>query len=674
MNSSLRYVAIAAVAAVLNSACSNNEKEHEQEAKEQKSLYQHNRAPLAESSFYKLPAGSIKANGWLGKQLDLQAEGLTGHLGEIWEDVGDNSGWLGGTGESWERGPYYIRGATALAYASGDSAMLKLIDPWIEWTLNSQTKDGFFGPESNKDWWPRMLMLQTLRTHYEATGDSRVIPFMEKFFEYQSTNLKSQPITEWAVPRGGENLSSIHWLYNQTGDTSLLTLGDLLIDQTYDWTAYFEKDEPVHLRSNIDTTKYWDDSPQHTVNLSHGFKQPALVYQHTSDPRYKKAVYSGFEIMNKYHDQIHGGHAGDERMGYNRGNEGTELCSVVENMHSYEAILNVLGDPAIADRLEKIAYNALPGSIKPDWKAHPYYITPNEVVANITPHGFANEHHHDVLTYSVLSGYPCCAVNMHMGWPMLTEHLWLATPGNGLAAAIYAPNEVTAKVGNGVQVQIVEETGYPFKEEVIFKINPEKTVSFPLQLRIPAWCHAAKITINGEAGPKAAPETFVTIERAWKKGDVVKLELPMEIEISRWENNSVGVERGPLAYALAIEEDWQQRPAYHRDTISDNFPTYEIFPQSPWNYGLILEENPVASFEVHMEQEVPDQPWAPDAVPIYLTVKAKQIPTWKLNNLGHTNPIPVSPVASSQREETVKLLPFGATALRVSYMPVIETE
>ena len=137
-----------------------------------------NRAPLAPNAFYMLPLGSVKPSGWLRRQLEIQAAGLGGHLDETWADVGPNSGWLGGTGESWERGPYFVDGLLPLAYLLDDDRLKAKAQKYIEWTLTHQAPSGMIGPTSNDDWWPRMVMLKVLAQYEEVTGDPRVIPLL----------------------------------------------------------------------------------------------------------------------------------------------------------------------------------------------------------------------------------------------------------------------------------------------------------------------------------------------------------------------------------------------------------------------------------------------------------------------------------------------------------------
>ena len=211
--------------------------------------YLANRSPLNENPYIQLPLGSISPKGWLLQQFKLSASGMTGHLDEIWKDVGPDNGWLGGKGDPWERGPYWLDGLTPLAYTLKDPVLIKKVQNWVEWSLKTQRADGYFGPqrdtvrvfsekerwpewmEKNKeDWWPHMVMLKVMEQYQEATGDKRVIQFMLKYFKYQQLQLPTKPLsywTHWAKARGGENLQSIYWLYNRTGEPWLLELAQM---------------------------------------------------------------------------------------------------------------------------------------------------------------------------------------------------------------------------------------------------------------------------------------------------------------------------------------------------------------------------------------------------------------------------------------------------------------
>ena len=198
-----------------------------------------NRAPLAPSTFSFLPLGSVRPAGWLRNQLLIQANGLSGHLDETWADVGANSGWLGGKGESWERGPYFLDGLVPLAYLLDDTRLKAKAQKYIDWTLEHQAANGMIGPASNDDWWPRFVMLKVLTQYQEFTGDPRVIPVMEKYFRYQLGELPQRPLRDWGKFRWQDELLSVIWLYNRTGSPYLLDLAQLLRKQGYDWMAQY---------------------------------------------------------------------------------------------------------------------------------------------------------------------------------------------------------------------------------------------------------------------------------------------------------------------------------------------------------------------------------------------------------------------------------------------------
>jgi len=208
------------------------------------SNYPNNRTPLISKPFVELPLGAISPEGWLKDQLLRQKNGMTGHLDEVYEKVmGKRNGWLGGDGDVWERGPYWIDGLLPLAYILKDEALITKVKPWVEWALNSQQSDGYFGPSvdrgnepglqrSNaKDWWPKMVVLKFLQQYYSATQDERVIHLMLNYFKFQLNELPKTPLnhwTHWGADRGGDNLAVVYWLYNLTGEKFLLELGELI--------------------------------------------------------------------------------------------------------------------------------------------------------------------------------------------------------------------------------------------------------------------------------------------------------------------------------------------------------------------------------------------------------------------------------------------------------------
>jgi hypothetical protein len=229
---------------------------------------------------------------------------------------------------------------------------------------------------------------------------------------------------------------------------------------------------------------------------------------------------------------------------------------------------------------------------------------------------------------------------------------------------------VTAKVGNGQKVTIVEKTRYPFEEEIEFTIKSAKPVRFPLYLRVPGWCKNPNLAINSAASSvKADPRSYFMIDRTWTNGDKVNLNLPMEITLRKWtkNKNSVSVDRGPLTYSLKIGEK------YVRAGGTDKWPAWEIHPTTPWNYGLVLnEDEPASSFRV-MPKAWPDddQPFEAKAAPIELRTKARKIPAWQKDHLGLVGKLQPSPAKSDEPTETVTLIPMGCARLRISAFPTI---
>ncbi len=640
-----------------------------------------NRSPLRQNPYIELPLGSIKAEGWLEEMLLRQKHGSTGNLDELWPEImGENNGWLGGDGDQWERGPYWIHGLLSLAYTLDDQELIDKTEPWIEWMLNSQKESGYFGPDqdypdlpgiqrsNSADWWPRMVVLKILKNYYNATGDQRVTDLMTNYFRYQLETLPEKPLdnwTFWARFRGGDNLMIVYWLYNITGDAFLLDLAEIIHEQTFNYTEKFLHSDLIASKDNI-----------HCVNLAQGIKEPAVYYQHNPDPKYIEAIKTGFSDLKMFSGQPQGMYGGDEALRDSDPTHGVELCSVVELMFSLETILGITGDVQFADHLEKVAFNALPTQISDDFMYRQYFQQANQVMVSKHDKNFSVNHHGLGNVYGFLTGYPCCTANKHQGWPLLTQHLWWATPDGGLAALIYAPSTVSAKVAGGTEVVIKEETNYPFEDNISFTISfpDEDQVSFPFDLRIPEWCAEAIVKINGEVVARPEGNQMYRISREWNNNDIVELELPAEIELIRGHERSVSVNRGPLVFALKVEGEKQKmhntrNPEYQGDYY------YQIMPTGPWNYGLmdVAEEDINEAYKFVRKDEVAPFPWNPENAPVYIETSGKRITTWKIYN-ETAGPLPYSiqwgqPVAPE--EEVLRLIPYGSSDLRISAFPLV---
>ena len=348
-----------------------------------------NRAPLAQNAFYLLPLGSIRPTGWLQSQLEIQANGLGGHLDETWADVGPNSGWLGGTGESWERGPYFVDGLLPLAYQLDDARLKAKAQRFMDWTLENQAASGMIGPRSNDDWWPRMVMLKALAQYEEATGDPRVIPVLSRYFAYQLGALPGRPLRDWGKFRWQDNALVAIWLYNRTGDARLIELVRLLHGQGHDWQkqyADFKFTEPV----TPEAIKLNDGGglgdlalSTHGVNNGQALKAAPVWSVITNNEDDRRGLAQMLGALDKYHGLPNGMFSCDEHFAGRNPSQGCELCTVVETMFSLEQSLAILGEAAIGDRLERLAFNALPGTFTDDMWAHQYNQEPNQVEVSL---------------------------------------------------------------------------------------------------------------------------------------------------------------------------------------------------------------------------------------------------------------------------------------------------
>ncbi len=632
--------------------------------------YPTNRRPLLPSPLVKLPVGAIRPGGWLRKQLELQAAGFHGHLGELSEFMKkESNAWLNPQGQGqhgWEEVPYWLKGFGDCAYILGDQAQIKEARLWIEAVLKSQRDDGFFGPrgpggaatvestQGKYDLWPNMLVLDCLQSYCEFTRDDRIPPFMARYFRFELAQPEADFLPPfWQQQRAADNLASVYWLYNRTDEPWLLELAAKIHRHTADWTRGIAS---------------W-----HNVNLMQAFGGPTTYYLQSKERKHLDASERNYQMIRELYGQVPGGlFGGDEncRPGYTDPRQAVETCGMVELMHSAERLVTITGNPVWADRCEDVAYNSLPAALTADMKALRYLTAPNMAVSDRRSHSPGVQNGGPMFLMNPYD-HRCCQHNVGQGWPYLAEHLWLATPDDGLACIFRLESTVRARVADGTEVALTTTTHYPFDPTIEITVAAPRPLTFPLSIRVPGWCDRPTIAINHkiETIAGAKPLSYLRIDREWTTGDSVTLVLPMETRLRTWAKNhgSVSVDRGPLTYSLAIGEQ------YVRTGGTDRWPAWEIRPSTPWNYGLVLEpDGPSSSFQV-AERPWPktDLPFTSEGVPSALKAKARRIPEWQLDRFGLVAPLQDSPVKSDQPIENVTLIPMGAARLRISAFPVI---
>jgi len=610
-------------------------------------------------TFNPLPLGHIRPGGWLRDQLRIQADGLSGHLEKIWPEVGPDSAWLGGKGENWELGPYYLDGFLPLAYILDDRRMIDTARKWVDWTLENRGANGWLGPQTGHEdiWWPRAVMCKVLTQYADVTGDPRVEPAIAAYIAHMTSRLPAEPLTAWAKFRWGEYLPTLLWLCGKRPCPVFENTGGLLRSQGYDWTdhfTFFRIEDTIRENPNLAT---------HVVNHAMAVKYPALWSLLSGRETDAKISDTAIAMLDRFHGCATGLFTGDEHLAGRNPSRGTELCAVVEYMYSLGTLTSLLGGTGYADRLESLAYNNLPAAFTADMWSHQYNQEANQVLCTIADRDWTNSNEANI--FGLEPHYKCCTANFNQGWPKFVAGLWMEIPGLGLAATAYGPSEVHTTVGDA-QVSIIEKTDYPFKGIIEFEVKTSAPKEFPLALRIPSWALGAEVAQNGESPKEVKAGTFHVIQRRWQKKERVTLMLPLKLRVSRGFNDSVSVHRGPLTFALRIQSEWKrirgEKPAYD----------YEVYPRSEWNYALHVDmEQPADSISVE-ERDVKMPCFSEERAPVVLKAKASRVIEWGLDGAWAAPP-PQSTVAVSGPAVDVELIPYGSAKLRITEFPLADS-
>ena len=631
--------------------------------------------PATYAAFDELAPGSVKPEGWLRVYMQKQVAQLGSQLPDVswpftspyWNGEEEGESWW-----PWEQKAYWIDGATRLAIVMDDDALMDRALKSINFTLGHPAPNGYLGPmlfeNPNEDFhrWPQNVFFRSLMATAEAKTDGSldIVDAMRKHY-------LSDP-ADYGVPtRNVTNIEEMLWLYEQSGDARLLAKAEKA------WQEYLKKaSDPDH--GDLSLLRVYANTPinAHGVTYAETSKLPAILYTHTGNQEYLRFALAAQRRIFDHHMLVDGIPSTSEWFRTRTSLDSHETCDITDHTWSWGYLMMATGDGVWGDRIERACFNAAPGAIKSDWKALQYFSCPNQFLATMDSDHNVMEHGGYMMAYQPNPGQrtACCGGNVHRFLPNYVIRMWMRDQDGGLVATLYGPSKLNTVAGpDRTPIEIVQTTDYPFEERINFTFNSKQAVTFPLTLRIPAWCSEPKLAINGvTVKSPAVNKGFVTVRRRFKPGDKITLSLPMRVAVSRWPESGIAVEHGPLVYSLPIRETWT--PVVEPKYTTPEFPAWNAMPASAWNYGLLLEQADLDGQIKIQRQAMTDDPW--NRPPITLSVPAKQIEGWELlanpdkPEQKFTPPLPDLSVAKgNETTESIALIPYGATKLRVTIFP-----
>ncbi len=238
-----------------------------------------------------------------------------------------------------------------------------------------------------------------------------------------------------------------------------------------------------------------------------------------------------------------------------------ETCAAIAMMLMNHRLFLLHGDGKYMDVFERILYNGFLSGISLEGNTF-FYPNPLEFDGKYA-------FNRGKTGRSPWFDVSCCPVNIVRILPSLPGYVY-AVRDNDLYVNLYMQNKSTIELENQ-PVTIEQKTNYPWDGTIQVSIDPEKTGTFSIFLRIPGWLRnqpvpgdlyqyvqsndsKATITINGQKYPLSVQNGYAEINRTWEAGDHIRLKMPMAvgkvISHPKVEDNHkrVALERGPLVY------------------------------------------------------------------------------------------------------------------------------
>lgn len=603
------------------------------------------------------PPEAIKPEGWLLNQLRVQADGLSGHLDQIWPDVRD-SAWIGGDREGWERVPYWLDGFIPLAYLLRDDGLIARARRYVDAILAAQQPDGWICPcaEAERpayDVWAVFLISKALMVYGQCSGDPRAEDAVYRAMKNLSIHLRQHTLFNWGQSRWFEALIPLQWLYEKRPESWMTALAVTLATQGLSYQRLFScwRDQLPYGRD------VWQQQT-HIVNLMMALKSEA-VFSGLSGQDPNAFAKDMYRHLSQYHGSPIGHIQGDECLAGKSPVRGTELCSIVEAMYSCELLASITGDPSWLDLLERLAFNSLPATTSADMWTHQYDQLLNQIsCSDQQDPPLYGTNRPEANLFGLEPDFGCCTANFSQGWPKLALSAFLQTE-KGVLSAVLIPSSVTFE-RQGERVTLTLETDYPFRGSLRYRVACARPVRFELAVRIPGFASGA--AVNGQP---AVPGSLWRLEKEWRDGETVAVALAFEPRLVPVEDGTACLQRGPLFYALPIAARSEKRE-YERGGVIRQFPycDYQFLPEEAWGYAFAGD-----AFRVE-ERPMDGQPFSRENPPLRLEADMARV-DWRAMErqpgVCEEAPRDLQPLSREKRF----LQPYGCTTLRMTVLPVI---
>ena len=600
----------------------------------------------------------ITPRGWMKKQLEIQAESLSGNLHRVWRDVRD-SRWIGGDAEGWERVPYWLDGFIPLAFLLRDKEKIAVAKKYIDAIFAGQQEDGWICPctleeRPTYDMWGLILLSKVLVVWYGATEDERVEPALRRAMKnfYDGMKDGSLSVNRWAKARWFEAFFALSWLDERGHEVWIVELAQMLHDVGSDYTTFEELWKVPLNKWTFET---------HVVNAAMAVKGECAGIE-LRGLKNDAVPEQLWHTLMKYNGMPVGIFTGDECLSGLSPVQGVELCAVVELMFSMEVLGRAFGKSVWFDRLEKLAFNALPATISEDMWSHQYVQLSNQIACEKfggNPPFRTNGKEANM--FGLEPNYGCCTANFNQGWPKLCESAF-ARSARGIASCVFVPAQIDTTLKDA-HVSVALDTAFPFRNRLTYTVKTDRPTEFDLDIRVPSYATCMKIdgkTVQAKRG-------FATVRRVWSDETTIEVELTLTPKLVNRPHALKCAEYGPLVFALKIENE-KKKIEYEAKGVDRTFPycDWSISPTSDWQFGFADD---TLTPTLHPECESA----FPESNPM-LTLRATLVPLdWGYRE-GYTNVCAMTPKSRKPKGEpiSVELYPYGCAKLRMTEMPLIK--